>query len=102
MVTSGKDTDMVCYNVQATVDAKNHLIVAREVTNIGNDRSQLSTMAKQAQTTMGARELIAIADRGYFKGVDPGPRSGGRDAACSKRILRVPTRTVYLRKSDAL
>jgi transposase len=54
--------------VQAVVDAKHHLIVAHEVTNIGNDRSQLSAMAKQAQEAMGARELTAIADRGYFKG----------------------------------
>ena len=47
---------------------KHHLIVAHEVTNIGNDRSQLATMAKQAQEATGVRELTAIADRGYFKG----------------------------------
>src|ERR1700722_15626183 len=46
---TGKDTGVVGYNVQAVVDAKDHLIVAHEVTNIGNDRSQLSTMAKQVQ-----------------------------------------------------
>jgi C4-dicarboxylate-specific signal transduction histidine kinase len=39
MATSGKDTGMVGYNVQAAVDAEHHLIVAHEVTNIGNDRS---------------------------------------------------------------
>ena len=68
MATSGKDTGLVGYNVQAVVEAQHHLIVAHEVTNIGNDRSQLSAMAKQAQEAMGARELTAIADRGYFKG----------------------------------
>ena len=68
MATSGKDTGLVGYNVQAVVDAQHHLIVAHEVTNIGNDRSQLSTMAKQAQEATGVRELTAIADRGYFKG----------------------------------
>src|SRR5271165_258971 len=68
MATSGKDTGMVGYNVQAAVDAQHHLIVAHEVTNIGNDRSQLSTMAKQAQEATGVHELTAIADRGYFKG----------------------------------
>jgi hypothetical protein len=45
-----------------------HLIVAHEVTNIGNDRRRLSTMAKQAQEATGVRELTAIAGRGYFKG----------------------------------
>jgi len=68
MATSGKDTGMVGYNVQAVVDAQHHLIVAHEVTNIGNDRSQLSTMARQAQEATGVSDLTAIADRGYFKG----------------------------------
>src|SRR6202041_282756 len=68
MATSGKDTGLVGYNVQAVVDAQHHLIVTHEVTNIGNDRSQLSTMARQAQEATGVRELTAIADRGYFKG----------------------------------
>jgi hypothetical protein len=54
--------------VQAVVDAQHHLIVAHEVTNIGNDRSQLSTMARQAQEATGVSDLTAIADRGYFKG----------------------------------
>lgn len=35
---------MVIYNVQTAVDAKHHLIVAHEVTNIGIDRNQLSSM----------------------------------------------------------
>ena len=68
MATTGKDTGLVGYNVQAVVDAQHHLIVAHEVTNIGNDRSQLATMAKQAQAATGVRDLTAIADRGYFKG----------------------------------
>ena len=54
--------------MQAVVDAQHHLIVAHEVTNTGNDRSQLSTMAKQAQEATGVRELTAITDRGDFKG----------------------------------
>jgi transposase len=68
MATSGKDTGMVGYNVQAVVDAKHHLIVAHKVTNIGNDRSRLSTMAKRAQEATGVREVTAIADRDHFKG----------------------------------
>jgi transposase len=40
---------MVGYNVQTAVDTKHHLIVAHEVTNVGHDRSHLSSMAKQAR-----------------------------------------------------
>lgn len=63
-----RGTGIVGYNVQTAVDTKHHLIVAHEVTNVGSDRSQLSTMAKQAGTAMGAKKITVIADRGYFKG----------------------------------
>ena len=49
MATNGKGTGMVGYNVQTVVDATHHLIVAHEVTNVGNDRAQLSPMTKLAQ-----------------------------------------------------
>jgi transposase len=42
MATSGRGTGMVGYNVQASVDAKHHLIVAHEVTNEGHDRGYFS------------------------------------------------------------
>ncbi|MDD5471093.1 MAG: IS1182 family transposase [Sideroxydans sp.] len=58
---------IVGYNVQTAVDAKHHLIVAHEVTNIGSDRDQLTSMAIQARDAMGTQALTAIADRGYFK-----------------------------------
>jgi hypothetical protein len=61
---------MVGYNVQTAVDAKHHLIVAHEVTNIGNDRAQLSNMAKAAREAMGTGKLQAFADRGYFNGIE--------------------------------
>lgn len=62
-----RGTGIVGYNVQTAVDTKHHLIVAHEVTNDGSDRSQLSSMAKQARAAMGVKELSAVADRGYFK-----------------------------------
>jgi len=68
MATSGKGTGIVGYNVQAAVDAQHHLIIAHEVTNIGNDRAQLSKMAQQARDASGQDALTVIADRGYFKG----------------------------------
>jgi transposase len=66
MATSGRGTGMVGYNVQTAVDTKHHLIVAHEVTNLGHDRTQLSSMAQQARSAMGTEALTALADRGYF------------------------------------
>ena len=68
MATSGRGSGVVGYNVQTAVDAKHHLIVAHEVSNVGNDRGQLSNMAGQAKAAMGVETLDALADRGYFKG----------------------------------
>jgi len=44
------------------------LIVTHEVTNVGSDRSQLATVAKNAKATLQTEELEAVADRGYFNG----------------------------------
>ena len=68
MISQAKGTGMVGYNVQTAVDAKHHLIVAHEVTNVGNDRAQLSKMALAAREAMGKKKLQALADRGYFNG----------------------------------
>ena len=66
MTSHGKATGVVGYNVQAAVDAKHHLIVAHEVTNVGSDRAQLSPMAQAARQAMGKTTLKAVADRGYY------------------------------------
>jgi hypothetical protein len=62
-----RGTGIVGYNVQAAVEAKHHLLVAHDVTNIGIDRDRLSGMAKQARSAMGIEDLTVVADRGYFK-----------------------------------
>jgi transposase len=68
MATSGRGSGVVGYNVQIAVDVEHHLIIIHEVTNVGNDRSQLASMAKQAKATLGVENLDAVADRGYFNG----------------------------------
>ena len=68
MATNGKGTGMVGYNVQTVVDAKHHLIIAHEVTNVGHDKHQLANMARQAKEVTGADGLTVLADRGYFSG----------------------------------
>ena len=66
MATSGRGSGIVGYNVQAAVDTDHHLIVTHEVTNVGNDRAQLSPMAKQTKAVLAVDELDVVADRGYF------------------------------------
>jgi transposase len=68
MATSGRGSGIVGYNVQIAVDAEHHMIVAHEVTNVGNDRGELSAMAAAAKSAMGAGRLEVLADRGYFDG----------------------------------
>ena len=70
MNSQATGSGLVGYNVQAAVDTKHHLIVAHEVTNVGNDRAQLSKMAKAAREAMGKSKLHALADRGYFNGTE--------------------------------
>jgi len=85
MTTTGKGTGMVGYNVQTAVDAKHHLIVHHEVTNICTDRSQLSGVAKKTKEILGVDKLTAVADRGYY--------SGSEIKACSDDGI-----TIYLPK----
>ena len=68
MTSQAKGSGLVGYNVQTAVDARHHLIVAHEVTNVGNDRAQLHNMACAADKAMGSENLQAFADRGYFSG----------------------------------
>jgi transposase len=63
-----RGTGVVGYNVQIAVDAKHHLIVSHEVNNVGSDRSQLSSIAKQAKDVIGVENLEVVADRGYYNG----------------------------------
>jgi hypothetical protein len=54
--------------VQIAVDTQHHLIVAHDVTNLGSDRHQLTSMAGQACAEMAVETLEVVADRGYYDG----------------------------------
>jgi hypothetical protein len=43
------------------------LIVAHEVTNVGSDRDQLSSIARQTHEERASDTLSVVADRGWFK-----------------------------------
>ena len=78
MATSGRGSGVVGYNVQTAVETEHHLIVAHEVTNVGNDTAHLANMAEQAKAVLAVDKLEAVADRGYFDGEQIlGLRSGG-------------------------
>lgn len=51
------------------VDAKNHLIVAHEVTNTP-DRGQLTAVTKLAQDAVGKTDITVLADKGYYSRSD--------------------------------
>ena len=56
------------YNVQSAVESKHHLIIAHRVSNVGSDRSQPSSLAKQAKAILDVEQLDVVADRGYYNG----------------------------------
>ncbi len=56
------------YNVQCAIDGKHKLIAESAVVNDGNDTNQLYAMAAAAKQALGAGELTALADGGYFNG----------------------------------
>ena len=55
-----------CYNMQAAVDSKNHLIVNYLVTNEASDLNQLSGVAIRAKETLGVEQINCLSDKGYF------------------------------------
>jgi len=65
---NSRGSGVVGYNIQSAVDSKHHLIIAHQVSNVGSDRKQLSPMAKEAKTVLGAKKLKVVADKGYYSG----------------------------------
>lgn len=56
------------YNVQIDVESENHLVVAVDTNNEGSDYRQFHKMARLAKEQLGVKELIVIADKGYYSG----------------------------------
>jgi hypothetical protein len=48
MATSGRGSGVVGYNVQVAVDTEHHLIITHEVSNVGSDRAQLTSITSMA------------------------------------------------------
>ena len=67
MATSGRGSGVVGYNVQAAVETKHHLIVAHEVSNVGNDRQQLYNMANQAHVSASDPDATLVSRPGVHK-----------------------------------
>jgi hypothetical protein len=59
----------VCYNVQTAVDTKHHLITHHDIV-MTTDRGQLTLVAQQVQQAMKKKDIIIIADKGYFSRID--------------------------------
>ena len=56
----------VGYNVQASVDAKQHLIVDYDVINNSTDHHQLVKDALAAKETLGVQRLDVLSDKGFY------------------------------------
>ena len=66
MASADTGTGLVGYNLQAAIDTQSHIVVAREVLNLGHDRTSLAAMGRQAAAAIGTPALTVLADRGYF------------------------------------
>lgn len=67
MKTSNNGTD-ISHNVQISVDNKSDLVIAIDVTSSPADQNQLSNMAIKSKEELNVKELIVLADKGYWNG----------------------------------
>ena len=66
----GKQSHVVGYNVQGSVDAKHHLLVTAEATNAVADQGQLPAVAQAAKDQLQLEQADIAADGGYYKSED--------------------------------
>ena len=67
MKANNNGTD-IAHNVQISVDNKEHLVVAIDVTSSAADQGQLYTMAEKSKKALGVEKITALADKGYWMG----------------------------------
>ena len=67
LITRNNTTE-VGYNIQATTDAENKIILDYEVTNV-NDTHAMGAMVTNALDIVGNNTFIAIYDKGYHTGM---------------------------------
>lgn len=60
-----KDSTRPCFNMQASVDAENQVIVAMNVIQHEVDSGELPAMTEQVTTNTGATPDVSLADCGY-------------------------------------
>jgi transposase len=54
------------YNVQASVDSKEHLVAAFDVTQSHSDHGLLAPMIEKTQEELRKKDIVALADKGYY------------------------------------
>jgi transposase len=56
----------MAYNVQASVDGKEHLVAAFDITQNPTDHGLLTPMIKKTQEELRKKEINVLADKGYY------------------------------------
>lgn len=110
MTSQSHSAYVVGYNIQSAVDTEHHLIIAHDVTNIGIDTGQLSSMAEKAREALATENIEVLADRGYFKSEEIATCEEAGIEVCVPKPLTSNARAhgrydrhdfVYDRKGDA-
>jgi len=83
----------VGYNVQTSVDAKQHLIVDYDVINISTDHHQLVKDALSAKETLGVGSFDVLSDKGFYVEKDVFDcEANGLGFSCLFLLLLIRTR----------
>ena len=68
LMRTARHGHQVAYNAQTAVDGEHGLIAAFDLTNEGNDQSQLYAMAELGRQALEVEALTVVADTGYSSG----------------------------------